>query len=69
MATMITGKELRQMAKRNGVTLEELARAADLNVQTLYRLGDARQLSVKSSRKLLYGIEMLKLRNPMGLAH
>jgi predicted transcriptional regulator len=55
----IDGEKLREIAVQLEVTIDELARTADLNPQTLYRTKGHKALGPKSTRNLLKAVEEL----------
>ena len=55
----INGAEARAIAQECGVTIEDLAREADMNSQTLYKKKPEQRLSSKSTRKILEAAEKL----------
>ena len=56
----INETKLEELMAQVGASKEELARAADLNTRTLYRLKGDKILGSKSTRKILEGIEKLR---------
>lgn len=56
----ITGAEARDLAAEAGVPIADLAKAADMNEQTVYKKKPAERFGFKSSRKLREAAEKIK---------
>lgn len=56
------------MANTVDVSIEDLARAADLNIQTIYRKTGEKKFGSKSTRKLLSAIESFAAQRPIDKA-
>jgi transposase-like protein len=56
---ILKGGEVREQAMSAGITIEDLARALDMNSQTFYRKKDGDAFSPKTSRKLFEFFEQL----------
>jgi transposase-like protein len=55
----INGAEARAIAREVGVSIEDLARVADINSQTFYRKKATERFGSKSTRKILLAAQKI----------